>query len=118
MISESEYKEAIAKSESAQKIINAYGKQEIERFNERWERFEQGEPFKDEELIYSAFDRCNCGYGLAYPKNCTGNHQWTCAKVLKGIGTDGGHKAFPFSMYEIKSEIQPSASGATTRAVK
>ncbi len=82
----------------------------MERFNEN------NEFFSDSDLIYSAGARCDkCGAGLAYPKDCGPWHQWTCSNVLKGIGTDNGHGAYPFSFYEIKSENQPSAQGNTTR---
>jgi hypothetical protein len=117
MITEQQYKEAIAKRDEAEKVINAYGKQSIENFKARWERFDKhNEFFKDEDLIYSAYAVCEkCNAGLAYPKDCGPGHQWTCSNVLKGIGTDKGHSAYPFAFYEIKSEGQPSANGATTR---
>lgn len=49
--------------------------------------------------------------------------EWDCTAVLRGIASanekneDGTHKhpTFPFAFYEIKSENQPSAYGATTR---
>jgi hypothetical protein len=117
MITEQEYKEAIRQHDAAEKIIQAYGKQSAEEFDARWERFSnQNEFFKDEDLTYSADSRCEkCGAGLAHPKACGGFHQWTCSNVLKGIGTDSGHGAYSFAFYEIKSENQPSANGATTR---
>lgn len=117
MITKQEYEEAKTKRDEAEKIIIAYGRQSIEDFQARWKRFEeQGEFFKDEDLNYAATARCEkCGAGLAYPKNADMRHQWTCSNVLKGIGTDKGHSAFPFMFYEIKSEGQPSAQGATTR---
>ena len=117
MITEEQYREALATQKAAQEIINLYGKQSIENFKARWERFEkQGEYFTDEDLRYSAGARCDkCGAGLAYPKGCDGFHQWTCSNVLKGIGTDKGHGAYPFAFYEIKSEEQSSAYGHSTR---
>lgn len=117
MITEQEYKAAVAQSEAAQKIINAYGKQSIESFRARWDRFDKhNEYFKDDDLVYSAGARCKkCGAGLAYPKDCDPWHQWTCSNVLKGIGTDKGHEAFPFAFNETKSEVESSAQGATTR---
>jgi hypothetical protein len=116
-ITELEYKEAIRKKDEALKIITDYCKQGIEDFKARWERFNKNnEVFNDSELIYAATSRCKkCGAGLAYPKDCDPFHQWTCSGVLKGIGTDSGHEAFPFAFYEIKSEGQLSANGATTR---
>lgn len=118
MITKEQYQEAIRKQEEAEEIINAYHKQSADNFEEKWKKFERGEfTFKDEDLIYSAFARCQkCKAGLAYPKDCTGNHQWTCSDVLKGIGTDNGHEAFPFNLYSIKSETQRTSVGkATTR---
>lgn len=117
MISEQEYKLAVIQEEKAKETISLYLKQKTDNFEEKWDKFEKGEfTFKEEDLIYSAFARCSkCKAGLAYPKDCGMRHQWTCADVLKGVGTDNGHEAFPFAFYEIKSETQPSAAGATTR---
>lgn len=117
MITEEQYKEAIRSKRKADEVINAYHKEACQRFDTRWEAFEErGLPFKDEDLIYAAFARCKkCNAGMAYPKGCGPSHQWTCSDVLKGIGTDGGHEALPFAFYEVKSENQPSANGATTR---
>jgi hypothetical protein len=117
MITEQEYKDAIKKRDEAENIINGYAQNRASQFDARWERFDKhNEYFTDDDLIYSAGSRCEkCKAGLAYPKGCGGNHQWTCSAVLKGIGTDRGHSAYPFAFYEIKSEQQPSANGATTR---
>lgn len=116
MITEEQYKAAVAQQSEAEKAINKYNRQQDDDFKERWARFGNGEIFKDEDLVYSAHAICEkCGVGLAYPKACGLHHQWTCSAVLKGIGTDKGHSAFPFSFYEIKSENQPSANGASTR---
>lgn len=90
------------------------------------------------ELIYAAFSRCPCGAGMAYPKN--GDYPahanrgdagpfnwpfggwWDCSAILLGEAVEKGqpgsveHTAvLPFAFYEIKSENQPSAKGATTR---
>lgn len=117
MITEYEYKAAIAQRDASEKLINLYHKQKSDDFKARWERFDKHhEAFNDDELIYSAGARCaKCGAGLAYPKNCDPFHQWTCSAVLKNIGTDKGHDALPFAFYEVKDEGQPSANGATTR---
>ncbi len=116
MITDQEYKDALAEREKAEAVILKYGQQKSDDFKARWQRFEHGEHFTDADLIYSAGARCSkCQAGLAYPKGCDPWHQWTCSNVLKGIGEDKGHEAFPFSFYEIKSEEQPSARGATTR---
>jgi len=72
---------------------------------------------KDNELIYAATSRCQCGAGLAYFK---GSAYWDCSDILTGragkeeqeIVHDG---AKPFSFWKVKSENQPSANGQTTR---
>lgn len=117
MITREEYEAAVHRKEEAEKILQDYGCQLANEFDSRWARFEtNNEFFTDDELVYAAYTRCKlCGEGVAYPKGAGPWHQWTCSKVLKGIGTDKGHDAFPFNMYEIKSEMQPSANGATTR---
>lgn len=83
--------------------------------------------FSAKELVFSATARCRCGSGLAYPRKSAGHARvradgllaqsaWICAAVLLGA-TDGGpgHDAYPFALYEIKSDEQPSAGGASTR---
>lgn len=79
----------------------------------------------DSELIYSATARCPCGAGFAYWDAYDvkdGGGAWDCSDILTGraiqFGQSGAkaHTAMlPFSFYEIKSERQPSAGGATTR---
>ncbi len=74
-------------------------------------------PYLPHQIRYSAVHRCNCGAGLAYPVHRAAN-AWACSKVLLGeIERQGRHKhgEYPFAMYEIKSEGQPSAHGLTTR---
>lgn len=83
-------------------------------------------------LTYAATTRCPCGAGLAYPTDGPGdpdsplnwpfNGYWDCSAILLGEAIESGqeksvqHTAqLPFSFYEIKSENQPSAEGATTR---
>lgn len=116
MITQEEYDSARAQKESAEKIINAFWSQKLNNFADRWKRFEEkNEYFHNDDLVYSAGARCKCGEGLAYPKDCGPNHQWTCSGVLTGRKNDNEHDAFPFAFYEIKSENQPSAKGNTTR---
>lgn len=116
MITESEYKEAVAQQNQAESVINTYHKQRASVFEDRWKRHQKGEEFfSDEELTYASTSRCHCGAGLAYPKNCGGFHQWSCSDCLTGRTRTGQHDAYPFAFYEIKSEIQPSANGYTTR---
>lgn len=83
-------------------------------------------PLKDR-LSFAAYDRCNCGHGMAYDptgevaSNKEGHlrtpSQWECSAILLGIAReDIAHSApLPFAFYEVKSESQPSAHGATTR---
>lgn len=77
----------------------------------------EGQRFAADELTFAARSRCKCGLGLAYP-NDTGMHgSWDCSGVLLGAAAkDQPHDSLPFAFYEIKSENQPSANGATTRA--
>jgi hypothetical protein len=81
-----------------------------------------GTPFTDDELRYSAYARCECGAGMAYPKDCPLNHYWDCSAILKGEAPESGQSGavkhsgqMPFAFYEVKSEYQPNANGATTR---
>lgn len=76
----------------------------------------------DAELIYAAGARCPCGAGLAYAKGIGAHGYWDCSDILTGRavpkGQDGAKQHcdhYPFVFYEIKSERQPSAGGATTR---
>jgi hypothetical protein len=93
-----------------------------------------------ERLVFAAYTRCQCGAGVAYdptgevhspqvnpgPPPCIGG-SWECSDILlyyggalsdeeKARSIAATHdSAFPFAFYEIKSEDQPSANGATTR---
>lgn len=85
--------------------------------------------FSDDELIYAATARCQCGAGLAYsPQDenpdlpYKGPSAWDCSDILTGRAAkvgESGHVQHddiaPFAFYEIKSEEQPSANGMTTR---
>lgn len=81
-----------------------------------------GRPIADR-LTYAAFVRCPCGHGMAYDPAAVGEgvfkgpSQWECAGVLLGTGDRkvSHQPPLPFAFYEIKSENQPSANGATTR---
>lgn len=91
-----------------------------------------------ERLTYAAYDRCSCGYGMAYDPLGKVIHypdegpfhkpnRWECAATLlysagelpleelNYLKTVGHSSPLPFTLYEIKSENQPSANGATTR---
>lgn len=74
--------------------------------------------YSDDELIYAAYSRCPCGAGMAYVKNPSSDMRyWDCSNILKGIAdVKVMHTGeLPFAFYEVKSENQPSAYGATTR---
>ncbi len=80
--------------------------------------------FNPDELIFSAYSRCMCGSGVAYPKEIGMRGMWECGDVLLGKAIAKGQPGskshdgpWPFAFFEIKSENQPSANGATTRPV-
>jgi hypothetical protein len=81
-----------------------------------------------DDLVYAAYSRCPCGAGLAYvPKwydepQSPAHRCWDCSAILLDTaphkGTEGSVEhtgKLPFIFYEILSEQQPSANGATTR---
>ena len=82
-------------------------------------------PLRDNELIYAATTRCSCGAGIAYWKKAApfgDTAYWDCSDILTGRAIASGQEGsvqhtaqLPFMFYEIKSENQPSARGATTR---
>lgn len=71
-------------------------------------------------LVYAATIRCPCGAGLAYRPGRGVEGYWDCSKILLGTADpETQHTAqLPFAFYEIKSENQPSARGASTRPQK
>jgi hypothetical protein len=79
-------------------------------------------PLTDKQLVYAAYTRCLCGAGMAYPKKSGSDGCWDCSDILTGRAIPSGQPGsvkhegkLPFVFYEIKSEKQPSANGATTR---
>lgn len=86
-----------------------------------------------ERLVFAAHARCDCGAGLAYDpagqseanSPFRGPSRWECSAILlfKETPPEEQEKTKvamhtappPFAFYEIKSENQPSANGATTR---
>jgi hypothetical protein len=71
-------------------------------------------------LVFSAKERCECGAGLAYDRHA-GTPVWDCSAILLGdamleAGERGtiGH-TMPRSFYEVLSERNRAADGATTR---
>ncbi len=78
--------------------------------------------FNEDELIFSAEARCQCGAGLAYAKTTSPRGSWYCSDMLLGnalpksdVNSKTHDASFPFAFYNIKSDNQPSANGATTR---
>lgn len=86
--------------------------------------------WRDKELLYAAAARCACGAGLAYAPSdpgapslpFKGPSAWECSDILTDRAIRSGQpgakvhdEPAPFMFYEIKSENQPSAQGATTR---
>lgn len=71
-------------------------------------------------LVYAAYACCSCGLGLAHRADAPpygDEGYWDCSGILLGTADPAvRHTArLPFVFYEIKSERQPSAEGATTR---
>ena len=71
-------------------------------------------------LVFSAKERCDCGAGLAYDRRAS-HPVWDCSAILLGdallpSGERGvaDHRT-PCSYYEITSERNRAANGATTR---
>jgi hypothetical protein len=78
--------------------------------------------YKDRQLVYAANSRCPCGAGLAHPKKIGRDGYWDCSDILTGRAIPKGEEGWvthtaqlPFVFYEVKSEDQPSAQGASTR---
>lgn len=84
-------------------------------------------------LVFAAYARCECGAGMAYdPASQDGPFkrpsEWKCSDIIlfptKSPEDQARLKAvvhnhpLPFATYEVKSEKQPSANGATTRPAK
>lgn len=104
--------------EPLEKELRVFYEQEAHEVNDRLElALKKQAKFNADELIFAAHSRCNCGAGWAYPKNIGMHGAWHCSSILLGTAEKGSlHDApLPFSFYEIKSENQPSAKGATTR---
>lgn len=117
MITEQEYKDAIAQVDKAQETINQYHRERQQKFDDR---MRDNPIFTDDELRYSAYELCPCGHGLAYPKDCGPRHYWDCSAILKGTADPKvQHTAkLPFMFYNIKSEDDNSRVGTTRDAPK
>ncbi len=116
MITKEQYEEAVKVRDSAQEIINKYGRERIEAFQER---MKNNPVFTDDELVYSRDSLCPCGHGVAYPKDCGPGHYWDCSAILKGIQdkTVTHCAQMPFAFYSIKSEGETPGDTRTTRGV-
>jgi hypothetical protein len=83
-----------------------------EEYRARAEAVEQrikgnGDPFKDEELVYAASSRCKCGAGFAYPEHIGMHGAWYCSHLLKTRDPHGDHdSAMPFAFWSVRSESQ------------
>lgn len=111
---------AIDAGNAASRELSRRAQAQAEAISERVKRTRQADPtaaFSADELRFAATERCACGAGLAYPIGCNVHDAWHCSAILRGIASrELAHSApLPFSFYEIKSEDQPSARGATTR---
>ena len=103
MITLSEYIMAQKQLKTAQDIIDQYNKEKREAFKKR---LKENPIFTDDELVYAATNRCSCGHGLAYPKECGPDHHWDCSAILKGIADKNVLHCgqYPFMLYSIKAE--------------
>lgn len=81
------------------------------------ERIRRNAVFSEDELVYAAYARCECGLGMAYPKKIGMFGSWYCSGMLTHtLDHSKTHSSpLPFAMWEVKSEDQPSANGASTR---
>lgn len=85
-------------------------------------RLRSSGPYQERDLVFSATSRCICGAGLAHLVRTDSRGSWDCADILMGkaipkgvVGSVLHTSKLPFAFYEVKSEHQPSARGATTR---
>jgi len=92
-------------------------REKVHRLHEQLE-IARTEPPAAPELVYAATVRCRCGAGLAYPEGAGLRDSWSCSAVLLGADPAGHDEDRPFTFWEIKSERQPSANGATTRPTR
>ncbi len=86
----------------------------------RWHDWNLRRKSIEKRLVYSAYSYCDCGAPHAYDP--AGERWWDCSDILldKAIakGEPGSLKhsdVMPFVFWDLKSEGQPSAMGATTR---
>ncbi len=106
MVTKEQYDAAAKRMEEDQETVNKFFKEKQEVFNKR---MEENPIFTDDELIYSGTNRFICGAGLAYPKDCGGNHYWDCSSLLKGetqLGALQHSPQYPFMTYSIHGESE------------
>lgn len=100
--------------------LNEIRERNQKEIEERVSKAERGNgDFTLDELRFAAKERCGCGAGMAYPLEIGLHGSWYCSDILRGVASrEKGHSSpMPFIFYEVKSEYQPSADGATTRPV-
>jgi|WetSurMetagenome_2_1015567.scaffolds.fasta_scaffold245115_2 hypothetical protein len=109
MITKEEYTAAIEQHKASEEVIQQYHRERLDAFAER---MKSNPIFTDDELIYSAMTLCPCGHGIAYPKDCGGNHYWDCSAILKGIADENIQHTgqLPFMMYDVKGESKVNGS--------
>lgn len=115
-----ELRAAQAAGEAATQELLRRARAQSDAVSERVNRTRRGDTsaaFSADELRFAAYERCVCGAGMAYPIGCSPHDAWHCSAILRGIASrELVHSSpMPFQFYEIKSEGQPSANGATTR---
>lgn len=114
-----EVRDLEAKLNAKREELNAIWREEGKVYEERIASANRGNgDFKLDELRFAAKDRCACGAGMAYPKDYMNpKGDWYCSAILRGVADREKRHTAPLSFlyYEIKSEDQPSAEGATTR---
>jgi hypothetical protein len=113
--------ELLAKADELDAQVKALRKQAMDEH----QRELKAKPLA-ERLEYAATARCPCGAGLAYDPAFEDENSvfkgalsgyWDCSAIMLGTADKSVRHTdkLPFSFYEIKSERQPSANGATTR---
>jgi len=119
-MSEEQLRAAVDAGKEAERELSRRWTLEAEAIDLRVRRVLNGDAsaaFKPADLRFAAYERCGCGAGFAYPIGCGTKGSWHCSATLRGTASrEMVHSApLPFSLYEIKSEDQPSANGSTTR---
>lgn len=119
-MTEDQLRAVVDTGKQAEQELSRRWAREAEAVEARVQRLLRGDAsaaFKPNDLRFAAYQRCACGAGMAYPTGCGTKGAWYCSAILRGIALrEHAHSSpMPFVFYEIKSESQPSANGATTR---